>query len=565
MLESLTVKNYAIIKSLNVDFTEGLNVLTGETGAGKSIIVGALSLALGARANTQAIRVGAEKTSVSAVFYLQRMSENLRSLLTDLDIECEDDTIVLRREVNTAGRNVCRVNDCAVSVSALKQIGELLVDIHGQHEHQRLLSSDTHLSYLDAFAHNEITEPAALVRECFARLRGARNEYKKLLEQSQSVNERQNDYELRLSEIEAVDPAPDEDEQLEERIRLLSNSEKLYELIDKAYVKVYSASANACDLLADASGSIETACAIDPSLSEALSMLSDALINAQEVSGTLRDYRSNIEFEPEELDKLHARLSKINSLKRKYGEIAQIRARAEEYRDFLARIENIDYELKEAKLAVDQCTEEYLQAAGELSALRKSAAAEFEERMVSELRELAMADAQFSVSFTDLSETKKYTADGIDEVEFLISTNKGTPLSPLAKTASGGEISRIMLSLKNMCADADEVETLVFDEIDTGISGRTAQVVAQKMADLSHSHQILSISHLAQIASMADTHFLIAKSSSGDETETRLLALGENERVEELARINSGASLTETTRKHAEEMLAMAKIYKQSR
>ena len=562
MLVSINVKNYAIIDELTIDFTDGLNVLSGETGAGKSIIIGAMSLALGGRANSDMIRTGETKMSVQSVFYVQNLSSELKLLIEENDIEIYDGEIIVSRTVFDSGRNVCKINSTIVNVSTLKKIVEHFVDIHGQHEHQKLLNQSTHISFLDNFAAKEISPILTKVENSYQKLRKLKQEHEQLLRLCREASDQRDLLRLRINEITEANLTINEDEELESQKNILANSEKLHELVTGAYLSLYDNDSNASENISMASNMMMNASNIDATLENAYKSILEAQIMIDEAVLTIRDYKDNIEFSPDELEKVQTRLNLINNLKRKYGEtIEAILLQLAEYNEKLYQIENSDNETKLLEDKLELAKKEYLQFAVELSAERKKASSLLSSSLIDNLKDLAMNNVDFMVSFKENS-IVKYCADGIDEVEFLIRTNLSQPLLPLSKIASGGEISRAMLSLKSIFAQTDSTETLIFDEIDTGISGRTAQSVAQKISILSKNHQIICITHLPQIASMADTHFLISKEDRDNQTYTKFTALNEDERVNEISRMIGGVQITKTTKDSATEMIAQAKLFK---
>jgi len=418
---------------------------------------------------------------------------------------------------------------------------------------------------LDTYANETIKEQKSITEKKYHSFKKSENEYHQLVENVKNAKEKEDEYKSKLHEIVSLDLKYGEDELLENRKKILANSEKLYEFVDAAYHLLYGGEKNINDKLNDASVKIEQAASYDPSLRKDFETLNEALINVQETVFNLREYKDSIEFNPKELDDIQSRLNKINGLKRKYGEsIEDILKEADRYEALLAAIQNSTEETGKALDFFNEQKADYINAAQELSELRKIAAQRLTKRLMSNLNELAMPNAIFEVRFEDKSKFNRYSANGIDEIQFYISTNTGQDMKPLSKIASGGEISRIMLAIKSILADTDHTDTLIFDEIDTGISGRTAQVVAEKMSGLSRMHQILCITHLSQIASMADTHFLIEKTVQNENTYTSFKALDVQERKIELARMLGGVQVTETTLQHAAEVLRLAEEYKKS-
>jgi DNA repair protein RecN (Recombination protein N) len=561
MLLSLNIKNYAIIDSLNIDFQTGLNVLTGETGAGKSILVGALSLALGYRANTDSIRSGKEKLFVQALFSFEKNDSDLLNLMEEYRIENEDNTLLLSRELNANGRSVCRINDTLVNVGTLKSFASQLVDIHGQHEHQKLLSAETHIDFLDAYGGENLSSYKMQTENLFRLMMQKKKEYEDLLDASKYLKDKQDLYAAQYEEINSLGLQPGEDDALSQRKNKLANSEKLFEHVNLAYGLLYDNEENALNFLHQIETALNHISEIDPQTAQQHADFEDSMIRMEEIAYGLRDYLNELEFNPEELDNIQSRLHQINQLKRKYGEtIEEILSEADLLQEKLSLITNSELNVSKAEEAYHAAEKEYLESAKRLSSERKKTAERLSVRMLQNFHELAMEHSEFEVEFTE----GNYTAKGTDRVEFYISTNVGQEKKPLAKIASGGEISRVMLAIKSILADADATGTLIFDEIDTGISGRTAQTVAEKMASLRKNHQILCITHLPQIASMADAHYLISKYVETGNTFTEFKLLAPNERVTELARMLGGVHVTQTTQEHASEMLRLSEEYKQN-
>ena len=561
MLVSLNIKNYALIESLYTEFTDGLNVLTGETGAGKSIIVGALSLAFGYRASADALRTGADKISVQAEFYVKEIKDSLSEILDEYGIDLEDNILILRREVHAAGRNVCRINNTAVNVAVLRQAASALADIHGQHEHQKLLDPQMHITYLDEFGRDVIIRGKEAVKQAFRHLKENEKKLAELTEQSKSSGQKKEEYQKALSEIVPLGLTAGEDERLESRLKKLMNSEKLHEAVNEAYKLLYSSDTGINPMLLRASGFLEKAAALDENLSAQYRLLDEAQINIDETAAELRQYLGSLEFNNDELDDIHSRLNRINQLKRKYAHtIEGILEYAEECREGIALDEKGEEMIAEAKKTLDKSFGEYKIKADELSRLRKETAVRFETELAAVFKELVMENAVFKVHFEETSPAE----NGTDSVSFLISANPGQELRNLAKIASGGEVSRVMLAFKTVLAGADSTDTLIFDEIDTGISGRTAQSVANMLCELSRSHQILCITHLPQISSMADSHYLIEKKTQDNDTFTSLVPLDGEERLAELARMLGGVEVTQTTLSHAEELLELAQDFRKS-
>lgn len=561
MLLSLSIKNYAIIDSVDITFGDGMNVLTGETGAGKSILVGALSMALGYRTSSEYIRTGQSKACVQALFCVEDDNSLLRESLSEVGVDLDDNSVLIQRELYSNGKNICKINNVMVNVSSLKQIGLLLVDIHGQHEHQKILDSSTHLAMLDEYGHSELNELLAETKSAYIQMKKAHSNWKELTEKVKEKNKNRDQYLEIISEIDEVMPEVGEDEVLEEKIAVMQNSEKIFDNLEEVYSGLFSDANNIINRLRYISAKLDNAVAVDKKLNPAQQSFNDASIALDEALLVIRDYKENLEFNQEELDEAHYRLNKIEKLKRKYGEnISDILEYRDDTEKLLKLIDNSEIETEKAKNEYNAAKENYFMCSDRLSEKRKKVAQNLSEKLCRELKDLAMPNAVFDVRFERTED--KVSSLGNDIVEFMISTNTGESLKPLTKIASGGEISRIMLALKSIFAYTDKTETLIFDEIDTGISGRTAQIVAQKMADLSMTHQLLCISHLPQIASMANTHILIGKHVSDDRTYTQITMLDRQNRIGEIARMLGGVEVNDTALTHAEEMLKQAENYK---
>lgn len=556
MLLSLNIRDYAIIDRLSIDFDEGLNIITGETGAGKSIVIGALSLVLGAKSALENIRTGADRTVIQALFTLPEENDEVLKLLDENGIDTEDGTLLISREITSKGRNLCRVNSSLVNVSFLKTLGENLVDIHGQHEHQKLLDQKTHLSFLDAYAADSLEETKNLTREAFTAYQSSLRELEKLEKMSRQKDDRLFILKKHVEDIDQIELEEGLDEALEKREKILMNSQDIFNNANEAYQILYGNDDNIVYSLSSVEDLLSEISEFDEEVEENLKMASDARAMAEEISYFLRDFRESVSYDENELNEIEEKLHIINQLKKKYGfTIAEILSHRESCIEEIDSLENYSERLSELKKEVRANEKNYLDEALKLRKIRKKASDEFTALVTENLHSLEMKGTVFTSRFTELEKEKKYTKDGIDDLVFMISTNRGQSLKPIDKVASGGEISRIMLSFKRVLAKKDSIDTLVFDEIDTGISGKTAQVVARQMWELSLNHQILSITHLAQIASMADTNYLISKELKDDTTVTRFRKLDKDEKVAELVRIISGENISKNANAYAKDML----------
>lgn len=555
MLQNLHVKNLALIDETEVEFSDGLNILSGETGAGKSIIIGSINLALGEKVPKEMLRDNQETAFVELVFHVE--NEHTIEKLRALDVEIEDHTVILSRKI-TAQRAVGRVNGEAVSVSRMKAVASLLIDIHGQHEHQSLLSKRRHLEILDAYAKDVISDVRSAVAEAYRTYRGLKDEW-----EHSNVDEEQRKRELsfleyEVKEIEEADLKPGEDEELEQQYRRFSNGKKIMEAVGGAYAITGGAEMdNASELIGRAVRELGMAADFDEQIAGLLSQLSEIDNLLGDFNHEISAYLSGTEFDEESFYQIEKRLDLINHLKSKYGSsIEEILSAYEKKQKRIQVLADYDTYLQSLKVSLDKSEKELDRACEKLSKLRKKEAVTLTEAIGQALKDLNFLDVQFEMQF---GRTSGYTASGYDDPEFLISTNPGEPVKPLGKVVSGGELSRIMLAIKTVMAETDEIESLIFDEIDSGISGRTAQMVSEKMNVLSRNHQIICITHLPQIAAMADSHYLIEKSVVGQATRSTIQKLSEEASVSELARMLGGVSITDTVMENAREMKQMAK------
>lgn len=554
MLRSLHVKNLALIDEIEVEFGEGLNILTGETGAGKSIILGSVNLALGGRYTRDIIRDGADYGFVELTFEIRDPGQIER--LKALDVFPEEGMVVLSRRL-MEGRSVSRINGETVTMGLLREVSAVLIDIHGQHEHQSLLYKKNHLEILDAFAREEGAGCRQAVQEAYRDYRACEKELEEVsMDESQRAKEMAF-LEFEVEEIEKAALQEGEDEELESAYRRMANGRKIAGSALEAYRYTSEDPDSASENLSRAIRALSEAAECDEGARQLQKQLVevDSLLN--DFNRELSDYSKSCEYSEEELYETENRLNEINRLKVKYGgTVGEILAYQEQQAGKLEKLQ--DYEAYLAGLEKKAREAEALlaKACRSLSQVRKSQAAILEEAVQKGLEELNFADVRFEIHFEEL---KSYTGNGTDDVEFMISLNPGQPLRPLKDVASGGELSRIMLAIRTVMARRDDIETLIFDEIDVGISGRTAQKVSEKMALIGKTHQVICITHLAQIAAMADAHYVIEKTVEEMETRTRIRRLTEEDSVRELARILGGARITEAVLTNAREMKELAK------
>ncbi len=553
MLTHIQIKNFALIDDLSVELDGGFNVLTGETGAGKSIIIDAITTVLGGRASSEFIRTGADRASVEAVFDISG-DERACARAEELGFECEDGALLLSREITTAGKSQCRVNGRISTLSMMKDLTSGLLDIHGQHEHQSLLGAETHIDILDRWLGADATTLRAHCEELYGELRTVRGELERLKRDQRERARMLDLYEFQRTEIDAAQLVAGEDEELAAERSRLANAEKLYELAGEVYDGLNGSTelTGAVDLISAAVTSLRSMAAIDESLAQTLADLETALYSAEQAQDGVREYRDDIEFNPTRLEAVEERIDLIRTLRRKYGDsIEEIVAYGSELAKKINDLTHSEERTAELGQKIERVEDELMGVARRLRDVRKSGAAKFSSHVESQLAELAMGSTKFEVAFEDAQPSAK----GIDIVEFVISPNPGEPLKPLAKIASGGELSRLMLALKTVMAGSDRVPTLIFDEIDTGIGGRTAQVLGEKLAAVGRSAQVLCVTHLAQIASRADVQFSVQKLVEGSRTVVRLDRVEGESRVEELARMLGGAEDSRAALEHAREML----------
>ena len=554
MLEHLHIRNVALIKESEISFGDGLNILTGETGAGKSMIIDSLQFALGGRAGKDFLRHGEKQAAVEALFSVQ--SQALTEKLAENGIVPEEDgTLLITRTLSEAGKSVCRINGSTVTVGMLKEIAEDMIDIYGQHEHQSLLNPVKHIRLLDRFCGAGFGEAMEEYKNSRQRLKDLEKQLTILIGDESQREQRMDMPLFQKEEIEAAELQEGEEDALLEQKKRLSSMERLIRLTGESVTLLYDGddrAPSACDQLGDALAKLQEAAEYDAALSPLADALADGYAAVEDCARELKREAEEQEADPEELERIEERLQLFYKLKRKYG--GSIEAVLEFYEKAVQELEFLSNSSeKAAELSAKKAAEEKrLSALAEtLTARRRATAEQVEEQIETALHDMEMKHARFHIQ---IEEKADWGADGKDKVEFLISANAGEPLKPLAKIASGGEMSRVMLALKTVLVDADEIGTFIFDEIDTGVSGRTARRVGEKMRFLGGKRQLLCITHLPQIAAMADNHFLIEKESDAGETVTRVTALDEEGAVREVARLMN--DVTETTLAAARELLA---------
>ncbi len=566
MLKRLYIRNYALLDEVEVEFGPGLNVITGETGAGKSIIIDALSTVLGEKADVEVIRAGADKAVIEGTFAVSHLPDVLTFLKSN-QLDDGGGELIVRRELHLSGRSRAFINDNPVPLKVLEELGDLLVDLHGQHEHQSLLRVREHLFHLDAFAQLEGEREA--VRRQYERVQELSRQLEHLREQARQRAEKRALFEFQLKEIQSVNPERDEDQLLEWEESLARHRERLFTLTEEICQLLYEGEGAASERLHRCLSLLEEIRQIDDSFAPLVEMCESARIAAEEIAKTARAYQSRIDFAPARLEEVRERLARLTGLKKRYGGTL---AAVLEHRDYLVKElalwESQEEQIAAAEAQVAQEKEHLAELCRNLSGRRRLASSLLQQRVEAELANLGIRNASFAVQMEweedpdglVEAEGKRFrvTPRGMDVVEFFISTNPGEPVRPLAKVASGGEISRIMLALKSVLAGLDRVPVLIFDEIDIGISGRVAQVVGRSLRGLGRSHQVISITHLPQIASMGDQHYVVEKRVEGERTYTMVRTLTEEERPGEIAKLLGGETVTQAHVEGARELLAQA-------
>ena len=565
MLQSLYLENIALIEKLGIELFPGFNVLTGETGAGKSIIIDAVNFVLGERTSRDLIRNGAARAKVEAVFNLNE-GDAAFAALDALGIEYDGNELILSRELSAAGRNACRVNGTLVPVASLKSVSDTLVDIHGQHEHQALLDAENHISYLDAYCHAESLPIIEKIDAIVSR----RNELM-LKRNSGFSSEREREREMdmlryQIEEIASANLETGEEERLNAEKTVLLNAERIRTALETAHMALSGAEeGSALSAIDTARRSMRDIAALNKDYEALGDKIEELYYAAEDISFVLRDTSENVESDMQRLEEIEQRLKLISDLKRKYGRtVEDVIDFGKDAETKLNELENAEALAAELDAKLDKLKAEYNVAADELSKVRRAAGDRLKRDVLNELKDLGMAKAMFDVALSDASggEPRK---GGRETAEFMLSANPGEPLKPLEKVASGGELSRIMLCFKSIFADNDRVPTLIFDEIDTGISGHIAAVVGEKMVSIADNHQVLCVTHLPQIAALADVHFMVQKQDDGQTTRTSLKRLEMEERYEYIARMMSGMEDSKLAYEHARELITHSEEIKQKR
>lgn len=575
MLAELTIRDFAIIDHISIHFQEGLTVLTGETGAGKSIIIDAIGLLAGGRGSVEFVRHEAKKAEIEGLFLIEDPNHPIYMAGEAYGIEITDGMAVLERTITASGKSICRVNGKLVTLAILREFGKTLIDIHSQHETQSLMDAEHHIELLDHYQKEEIASAKEDYDRLFARLNELKSKYRNWSKNEQEMTHRLDLLEFQRKEIEQAGLTPDEDVELEKERSQLANFEKIHQSLQTAYNALYGEQ-RGIEWLRIAEQALQDHAELDAFISEKAESLTNAYYLIEELSFDIRNYSDRLQFDEGRLNEIQSRLEEINRLKRKYGstvnEILEYAAKIEEE---IEQITNKEFHLGKLEAEIREVTEDAYLEAKQLHEIRKQAAKALTKDILRELKGLYLDKAQFDIAFSP--ELKADDAEniraihegkivlhpnGLDHVQFLISANPGEPLKELDKVASGGELSRIMLALKNIFAKHQGVTSVIFDEVDTGVSGRVAQAIAEKIYEISTASQVLCITHLPQVAAMSDTHKFIRKVQKQHRTSTVVKELSIDEKVDELSRMITGAALTETAKVHAKEMLELAERYK---
>lgn len=563
MLKTLSIWNFALIEHVQIDFDKGLNILTGETGAGKSILLGALGMVIGRRTNIDAIRSGCEFMRVEAVFTLD--NNLVKDFLTKYNILVEDDDLIITRQVNINGKNSVQINNCHTTMAILRQLGELLVDIHGQHANQALLKPIKQLSLIDMYDGDAIQKQKEAYLEKYYQWLQIKQKLADSKINTQEMAQRLDMLKWQINEIENAKLILDEDEKLESEIKVLANVEKISLLTQDAYKLLYEGENGKFAILSSLSQvrkDLENLAQYDENMAKVHQILDEAYFQIQDSADEIRSYGESIDYNPQKLDMMQSRLNDIDKLKRKYGntieEILNYLAKAKEE---LTYIENYDDNLAKLEQELSLLAKDVSQEALILHELRQKSAKALEMAIMKELASLSMADAKLVINLT--LNNDDFTENGADDVEILFSANLGEDLKSLAKIVSGGELSRIALALKTITAKKDDIDLMVFDEVDTGVGGKTAQMMAEKIARIALYRQVICITHLPQIAAMADAHFYISKETKNNKTFTTIDEINYDAKLAEIARMSSGIDLTQASLENAEEMLTNARKRKE--
>jgi len=566
MIHELTIRNFAIIKHTTISFGHGLNILTGETGAGKSIIIDALGQLLGDRSSAELIRYGEKRAEIEGLFEC-KPGHPAYAVCESFGIQVDPDGIlVVRRDISSTGKSIIRVNGQLITLAMLRELGPWLVNVHGQHDHQALMQSDKHIRWLDAYGESRLAETKQEFSHLYQKYRKAVQDLSRMAKNERELMQRIDLLSYQLNEIEAAKLIPGEDEKLIQQRKKWANIEKIFAGVQDAYMSLYG-DQRGQDWLGHAMGELERVQQYDEQLVPIVETIQSAYYQVEDTVQQLRHIKDRLDFDPAILAEVEGRLDQLSGLKRKYGKsVDEILEYAAGIQDELDEIQHYDDRLQQMEKTLREAEADVAIEALEVSTLRRELAVELANLIEHELKELHMERARFAIEIKHIPDERgievegnrvRVSSRGIDEIEFLIAPNPGEPLRPLTKIASGGELSRVMLAIKSILATTEQVGTLIFDEVDTGVSGRAAQAIAEKLARVAKHRQVLCITHLPQVASMADAHFYIQKQMDEQETSTTVVLMSSEERVNELARMLGGAEVTEKTKEHAKEMILL--------
>ncbi|WP_096270545.1 DNA repair protein RecN [Paucisalibacillus globulus] len=564
MLTELSIHNFAIIDQMTVTLKDGLTVLSGETGAGKSIIIDAIQLLAGGRSSVEFVRHGMEKAEIEGLFSIDSSSHTIYSIGREYGVEIHDNEVVLQRIITASGKSICRVNGKLVTLAILREFGKTLIDIHSQHETQSLMNPENHIELLDLYSQAKVDKVKEEYLTLFEKLQSLKRRYKDLSENEQEIAQRLDLLEFQLSELEKANLVPEEDVELEKERTQLMNYERIYKGVMDAYNALYGEQ-KGLEWLSMAQRSLEEINNYDEFIALKSESLSNHFYMMEDLTFELSNFIESLEYNPDRLNEIEGRLSEISRLKKKYGstvdEMIEYMGSIEEE---IEQIKNKDSHLQKLAKEIEDLEEDAYLDASQLHDIRKKAAKDLIREVQEELKDLYLEKASFSIQFSpeNPSKTVALHRNGFDQIRFLISTNLGEPLKEINKVASGGELSRIMLVLKKLFAKHQGVTSVIFDEVDTGVSGRVAQAIAEKIFQISNDSQVLCISHLPQVAAMADTHLFIEKKELQNRTTTHVLELSETEQIKELSRMMTGTKLTDTAIEHARELHELAKNFK---
>lgn len=563
MITELTIRNFAIIDDVSITFHNGLTVLTGETGAGKSIIIDAVQLLTGGRGSIEYVRHGAEKAEITGLFTMESDYTSIYSLAENYGISLTDDMLILERTITKQGKSICRINGKLVTLTILRAFGQAIVNIHSQHDTIQLMDRTTHLPLLDTYQKDIITHYKEKYITLYDHYVQLENEMNDLNHSEQEMAHRIDLLQFQLNELEAADLQENELNQLTTERNHLQNFEKIYHTVNEAYFSLYGEQ-KGLEWVDVAQATLQNGKDLDPFVAKKAEELSNAYYQIEEIHFALRDFTDNLHFDEARLNEIEARLDELNLLGKKYGAtIEEMLQYKEKIAKELYDIEHKDNRLQEMAAQMEEAKQKAITVGKKLHKARKKAALQLEKEIQVELADLYLENASFKVNFSPLTEDTLYK-DGLDYITFRLSTNLGEPLKDMNKVASGGELSRVMLALKKVFAKHDDIHTVIFDEIDTGVSGRVAQAIAEKMYQISLSTQVLCITHLPQVAAMADQHLLIKKEEAANRTTTMIQALTDKDKVNELGKMITGTQLTDTAIEHSEELLELTRTFKQS-